>query len=283
MNVDSFFTIGSTHKVCQDYVIHGNNEDEPYVILSDGCSSAADSDFGARLLCKSLQPLIYNPNYNIDSLLDSVIRNAHTLSRTLNLHDDSLSATLIFSKVIKRVFEVVAVGDCVIAAKHKDGTLKFSEYEFVSGAPYYLRYEIDNVKKGYFEEFGRKVKRTRYSIQQTAKFGLEVSEPEVEPFDFDQIFFHETYPMSDYDFVAIMSDGAKSFQKTVISSTSKQNVPVLPEESTKEILAFKGYFGEFVQRRCQKAFKQFKDQGIHNYDDFSIGVISSFENKLVQA
>lgn len=282
MNVDSFFTIGSTHKVCQDYVLHSNKEDKPYVILSDGCSTATDSDFGSRLLCKSLEPLIYNKDYNIHSLLDGVIRNAHTLSRALNLHDDSLSATLVFAKVIENNFKAFAVGDCVIAAKHKNGTLYFVEYEFVSGAPYYLRYEINNIKNGYFKEFGKEVKRHSYWMR-SDKNGFEISDVVIESFDFKEIFFEETFSMEDYEFISIMSDGARSFQKTVISSTTKQNVPVLPEESTREILAFKGYFGEFVQRRCQKAFKQFKDQGIHNYDDFSIGVISSFENKLVQA
>lgn len=270
MNVDSFFTIGTTHKVCQDYVLHGNVNGNPYVILSDGCSTAVDSDFGSRLLCKSCEPLIYAPDYNINSMLDGITRNAHTFSRALNLEDDSLCATLVFAKIEEEKFRVFSVGDCVIGAKKKDGTLEIVEYEFVSGAPYYLRYEIQNVKKGYFEQFGKKVVRKSYWIK-----GSEISTVEIRSFDLDQIFFAEEFPCEQYEFVAVMSDGARSFLKTVTTNTTKQNIAVGPLQTLKELLAFKGYFGEFVNRRCQKAFKQFKEQGIFNYDDFSLGVISS--------
>ena len=270
MNVDSFFTIGSTHKVCQDYVLHGYQNDKPYVILSDGCSSAVDSDFGSRLLCKSLQPFIYNNNYNINSLLDTTIKSAHFFSRSLNLQDDSLCATLVFLKIFRNCFQVFAVGDFVIAAKHKNGSIQIIECEYVSQAPYYLRYELDGLKEEYFEKFGKKVKFHSYWIKNN-----EIYDDSVTMFDpFTDYHFYEFF-INDYEFVAIMSDGAKSFLKTVISATTKQNISASPLESLKEILSFKKYFGEFVQRRCQKAFKQFKDQNIHNYDDFSIGVIST--------
>ena len=277
---DSYFTIGSTHKVCQDYVLHSNN-DKPYVILSDGCSTAVDSDFGSRILCKSLQPLIYKDTYDIHSLLDSVIRNAHTFSRTMALSDDSLCATLVFSKIQDDAFKVYSVGDAVIAAQNKNGQIHIIEYEFASGAPYYLRYELGNKKEEYFNQFGNEIYRSTYQIGEYKavinKIPGLISQVDKVKVEFNQIFFEETFPLADWEWVAVMSDGAKSFQQIVSTATTKQNQPVSVLNTLGELLAYKGFFGEFVQRRSQKAFKQFKEKNIHNYDDFSIGVIASKE------
>ena len=55
MNTGSFFTIGSTHLVCEDYALHGKD----YVILSDGCSNGGGprihTDWGSRILCKAAE------------------------------------------------------------------------------------------------------------------------------------------------------------------------------------------------------------------------------------
>ena len=44
-------------------------------------------------------------------------------------------------------------------------------------------------------------------------------------------------------------------------------------EILNEILDFKNYNGQFVQRRCKAAFRKFAEEGCVNLDDFSIGVI----------
>ena len=51
INVDHYMTIGSSHQVCEDYIISGT-EPFPYIILSDGCSSSKDTDIGARILAQ---------------------------------------------------------------------------------------------------------------------------------------------------------------------------------------------------------------------------------------
>jgi hypothetical protein len=51
MNCDSYFELGTNHEHCQDYVIHGCVNNYCFLIGSDGCSSSAQSDVGARLLC----------------------------------------------------------------------------------------------------------------------------------------------------------------------------------------------------------------------------------------
>ena len=44
---DSYFKIGKTHLICQDYALHS----EGHISLSDGCSSSPNTDIGSRLLC----------------------------------------------------------------------------------------------------------------------------------------------------------------------------------------------------------------------------------------
>ncbi len=53
MNTDWFSSQGSQHRINQDYVLSGND----YVILSDGCSMAPNSDIGARLLTHSAKQI----------------------------------------------------------------------------------------------------------------------------------------------------------------------------------------------------------------------------------
>jgi hypothetical protein len=291
MNVDSFFSIGSTHKVCQDYVIHGKDQNgSPYVILSDGCSSAPDTDFGARILCKTVQTLHLTQSdlkifcdISIEDFFSEALRRSIIFQGIMNLDVDSLSATLIFLKLENNNFKVYSVGDCVIAAKNKDGSLKIIQYEFLSGAPYYLRYEHGHrdgddlesifekdstLRNDYLAKFGDSVnKKTYYE-----KDGQIVCENE--KINFSNYYFEDTFSCDDYNLVAIMSDGASSFQQIVTTETSKKNVSVELYPVIYDLLAYKGVFGEFVQRRCQKVLKQLKNNGISHYDDFSIGAIS---------
>ena len=274
MNTDVFFTTGTTHKICQDYALNNRDPSKPFVIVSDGCSSAPDTDFGSRLLVKAAEPHIYQECFHdTDAFLYGVLSNAHTYCRTLQLPDDSLCATLLLAKIEGNFFKTICVGDGLVATKDaQTGELIIHEYDFESGAPYYLRYELDPaIKAGYFEKFGNKGTRTTYVIKPD---GTVTSTSIPLPFDKDNIYFDESFPLDRVEFVAIFSDGAKAFVKQNLTSTSKQNKVVTVTDILKETLSFKGYVGEYVQRRCNKAFKTFRDEGLQNCDDFSLAVIA---------
>ena len=74
MHADSFFAIGSTHKINQDYAWGGmpNTHWSEYsmsapraiAIVSDGCSSSKDTDFGSRLLAQSAKDNQPNSYFN---------------------------------------------------------------------------------------------------------------------------------------------------------------------------------------------------------------------------
>lgn len=266
MNADAWFTIGSTHKVCEDYAISLSDD---FIIVSDGCSSARHSDYGARLLARSAvlcRWQLDNPLHFKKLVADESNFNCNAL----RLNADCLCATLLAASVEKDHFITLTIGDGVVAAFKKDGTILAHEYHFESGAPYYLRYELDKGKKeGYFQEFGNVV--TKRTVVITPN-GVE-SETVSQPFDEDHISFDDKFPISDWDGVAIMSDGAFSFVESVLSTTSKQNNKVDTATVYKEMLGFKTYSGEFVHRRVQRAIKDFQARNIQHTDDFSMGVI----------
>ena len=190
----------------------------------------------------------------------------------MELHEDSLLATLLTVKVVDSKFRVVIAGDGVVAARLRN-TSKWIvlEYQYPSGAPFYLRYLLDPaVEKNYINMFGTSAKQHRFDIDCsngsidegfTAVFDKK-EEGSLGPYYMD-------FDIDDYDAVAILSDGTSSFLN------SEAGVPVsVPLHSVLcEVLNFKNYSGAFVQRRCKAAFKKFSASNWHNSDDFSMGVV----------
>jgi hypothetical protein len=279
MNTDSFFTIGSTHKVCQDYALDCKEDSIPHIIISDGCSSAPHTDFGSRLLTKAAQMNVHLMHTSFDCnllrLFDRSIESANIYRKTLDLPIDSLSATLLAACVDKnaQVISTVCVGDGAIIGRTKDGWLNIFEYEFKRGAPYYLRYELNpEDKTRYFKEFGNEVELHVTDVTPSGEFTSCKQQVEFTP---EQFFFWHKFPLAKYDSVVLMTDGIQSFIKQEITGTSKQNNPVDSLEIIKELMNFKNYSGDFLQRRCQMAFRKFRTVGIQNYDDFSMAVITT--------
>ena len=278
MNQDSAFTIGRTHKVCEDYAKAGVVKDKPYVLLADGCSSATDTDFGARLLVKAAEKWIYHPFENEDGIgKAAIIIEAETYRNALKLGDDSLCATLLAAKIDGLFFNVHVFGDGMIAMRNREnGSFKVTKWDFSSGAPYYLCYELAEQRNDYFKNFpNTKYKITYYSI--SADFSeIETS---VQEGDFYTYLnergpgFHQSYHIGEYDLVAIMSDGISSFSQVVKTDTGITNKTVPEWCILKELLAFKNYNGNFVQRRFNRAFEKFAKDGWRNNDDVSLGVI----------
>ncbi len=275
---DVFFAIGSTHKVCQDYARCGKDPSKPFAILSDGCSSAPDVDLGSRLVTLAAETQLDRQEVpNNEDLIASILLNLNIFQRTLQISRESLCATLMIANIVGNNFRTLCVGDGIVVAKAPDGFMSVREYTFESGAPYYLRYELDSeVKYEYFKEFEKEGKiqgeRRAYSILPNG----EVTEVREEPFTFgyESIYFEEFFPMNEWESVAIVSDGGHSFQKQQNTATSKTSIPVISSEILKELMSFKAYTGKFAQRRWDRASRLFKEKGIENSDDISMGVIA---------
>lgn len=264
---DSFYRIGSSHRECQDYAIHGKIEKQNFAIISDGCSSAPYTDIGARLLSHNLKSLlpIKKIEYAEDmiEIFDAVAYASQKNCSTLNLPLDSLSATLILLFNDEMCYRVGMVGDGSIIAKRNDGIIEITELVFSSNAPCYLRYCLEpEMLENYFRIFNKEFVENTYFIKNadiefnTTKYTLEDS----------PAFVYKMFFVSEYEWVAIASDGLSSF-------TNGANHIDL-ENVASEIFEFKNFNGEFLNRRCNKALKNFSRKNWSHYDDLSIAAIA---------
>jgi hypothetical protein len=275
MNADSFFCIGKTHAICQDYAEVGSD----HVIISDGCSTAKESNIGAILLCRAAKHTLQRyQHHDIDTFLHTVSVTANHYALSLELPQESLYATLGIVRGKQRGFEAILYGDGVIAGRRRGERIwDVSNFEYPSGAPYYLAYKLDEESRGkYFNLFGVESVLTGYEVGTACDFGTCYSVKKGDNVRRGEAFLApliRDYPYKDYDMVAVMSDGACSFQKTVSTGTSKRQEPVHVCEVLERLLGFKNYHGQFVQRRCKAAFRDFSEQNYFNTDDFSIGVL----------
>ncbi|HVI40673.1 MAG TPA: protein phosphatase 2C domain-containing protein [Anaerovoracaceae bacterium] len=269
MNSDSAFYIGKTHHVCQDYAAHGSFLKEPFAIVSDGCSSSPDTDFGSRFLTKVCLDYFSSLHKVVEvNNLKQIISEADYYSRNLGLPAEALDATLLFAKVKDQNYQIVCAGDGVIAKLKRDGAIEITQIEYDSGAPYYLNYQLlEKRNEGYKEKFGLLRRIKTYSIVKGIPTSIITKE------DDDGNIFLEEGPAADYVALAVMSDGILSFMETVRTATSKTNVPVEPYKVLTELLSFKSYTGVFVQRRFQRFRKDCEERGWFSMDDISIGAV----------
>lgn len=267
-NSDAYFCIGKTHILCQDYA----EATEDFAIISDGCSSAIDSHIGSLLLTRAARLALKVYDEALDVFTD-VQKRVISYSQSMELPQESLFATLGFVKATEKGFSVGLYGDGVVVARLKQqDNWKYNVFvrDFPSGAPYYLAYQInENYNNQYLNQFSNLTTTTLYNLSN-------------EEYDFvckndglicDHKFWQCCFPYDYYDMVAVISDGVLSFQKLEITGTSKRKTPVHVCEIVQEILDFKNYNGQFVQRRSKAAFRKFTDNYYENMDDFSVGVV----------
>lgn len=268
---DSYFKIGSSHLVCQDYAMDSSGNktrDSGYVAISDGCSSNTHSDFGSRVIVKEAMNQMAN-NCTVTSP-EELIHKSKVIFDILKLHPSHLNATLLtVSAYGDSHAEVQVFGDGVIVARERETkNLYVIDLEYPSGAPCYLSYRLSSdIMEGYKKQFGTVYKYTATTI---------TAEGEIKPIaemELPEMFFEETFDYETYDLITVLSDGIHSFQHKEISplpcgQAMTRDLNYL--EVIKELFQFKSMNGVFVNRRCNKFFKQCKKNNWIHYDDFSI-------------
>lgn len=275
---DSFYIIGSTHEECQDYAIHGQKENREYAIVSDGCTSAPFSDWGARLLPQCLVSQLYQGDRLLQEYKTAAAL-AESHRRALGLHQDALKATMLsvtqaVSSEGDSLMRAAVYGDGFILARKRDKSWQVYQHEFNSNAPYYLAYDLNNGERALYNTT---FKGSHLSVK---KFSLQP--PPIIQEQFEEITAIEKHnPLTIYDFsvveydiVAVASDGLGQFVTTK-KNASPVNTPVAFNHVLGDITAFKGYAPGFLRRRCQRAFKDFYERGWTNRDDFSIAALYS--------
>jgi hypothetical protein len=264
---DAYFAIGRTHKVCQDYALAGTfGTDKRFALVCDGCSSSPDTDFGARLLARAAAHNLATFGDQFDPKLAIWLAEGHR--QGIGLQSHALDATLLtvfeLDNGLARVF---VVGDGVVAARRRDtGKYDYWAIRYPSGAPGYLTYLLDPGRQDiYLEQTGGK--RTVEVVWGSGAPGVKAEESwethgPVWTLDRDPAI---------YDIIAVMSDGAESFQRPV--GTRLESIP-LPE-MLDQVMAVQGLTGEFLTRRVNRFLTKFcVKEGWQHYDDFGIAALA---------
>jgi len=256
INIDTFLKIGDQHKICEDYIIQGNDQ-VPLLILSDGCSSSDNTEMGARILCYlAKQYLFYRAGYLHDldyyQMGNWIIHNAEMTCRHLGLKVGCLDATLIISYELDGTVYVYMYGDGAVVRKNKGGIIQVDSISFTNNAPYYLSYLIDEFRDEiYHSNKNEKALQSACNIRHLA-------------YDAEIVLKYSTRT---YPNIFICSDGIESF----IKKDPSQRDILDPHVVLPDMMAFKTTRGEFLKRRMKRALKDLDDQGITHYDDLSIG------------
>lgn len=246
--------IGATHSVCQDYVVAKNS----YVILSDGCSTSPDSDIGSRLLVKAAERQI-KTNSNPETLPEEAARLALAWAEAMNLPAQSVDATLLSAFIKGDEIVVSCSGDGVIVTETTDGRRDVYDISYPSGYPLYPSYLHQPDRLAVMATNGLSVKEVKHFSS--------ACPPRTHRCDSATNILRLT--AKDYRFVALMSDGIRSFFTTADKSVETLETSLV----IRELLAFKSWNGAFVARRVKRFMRDCCSTGWQHADDLSIGVI----------
>lgn len=278
MNTDSYYEIGHSHIVCEDYAMAGQVDNICFAIVSDGCSASKEVDIGARILAHSAKKYLTArikdhtnhilpfslPNISWSEFYSPVIFRARESADNLGLGEDALDCTLILALSDGVTTRVFAYGDGGIAVKYKNGFVEYFNIEFSSGAPYYMSYALDKVREeGYRNEFNQPV------IVKDGKVtdGVIAENSAPRSYGIHDIYSNTSWRFLEVDFIAVMSDGINSYEK--MDNKDKVSASKILTGMTN----FKNLNGQFVERRMKSFKKECQKENIRHYDDISIASI----------
>lgn len=287
ITTDSFYTIGSDHKVCQDYAYSGQSYGIHYAVISDGCSSApshlpkntpSDTDIGSRLLCHAFKNFITRITHNRDYTV-YYENNPHHMYTELYLHiRESLNNAIKFLGLkpyccFATIRGVIVMNTKVFMFNFGDGhtALHFPENDditlfnspvFPDNTPYYfLNHMNEWDKDAYLTKFEDDV------VIDRADGNSESVDEYIN--DHNNFYFCAELPDKDCTYF-VLSDGFDSFY---IDNGKRARTFLDYREKLTETLIFPNKNGIFIQRRFGKYLRDLKKDGINHYDDLSVAAI----------
>jgi hypothetical protein len=260
IHLDSYFAVGKTHTVCQDYAATHNRDGRVFLALSDGCSSSPDTDFGSRILVKKAIALtIESDNYLSPTIFAGGIDNAR---RTLGLSKNCLDATLMFAQQVDDEVVVNVWGDGVLHVKYRSGKTETFDIEFPDNTPAYFSYLANLTVDNYLANHGKRIVN---SWTNGTKDGVLEC-----PVDKQHYNLESRFVLDEIESLFLFSDGVKSFCRMV--NGAWQPIPL--QEVLEQITAVKNCNGEFMVRRMRKFLYDFcpKNGWIHE-DDIAVAAM----------
>jgi len=292
MTADSYFEIGNTHEVCQDYALSGKlNDNLSYAIITDGCSQShkecGEVDLGARVVAYAARDALFQFYSKETILVDKrgngsqfvmmrvaifahVLRKIKEVRDSLQLHEIYSDSTLLVCISDGKLAYVFAFGDGGVIVKTKNDEIIYDEISYLSSAPYYVSYELYKERNiQYLKEFGSSpVIHTNYVIPFDK--GIEdakVTHRQAKEIDY-QIYDFSSFIYSDFSSISVTSDGIKSFQ--ALESDNKEIGAI---EMALRFCDFKGKSNTFLKRRMLMIKKENAVKKITHYDDISAASI----------
>ena len=270
--LDSHYTIGQLHLFCQDYVCHGW-EPYPYVLLSDGCSAAPDSDVGARLLVLNARRVL--PRFMAAATDEAgrrachwrlgrrIVRRAARQARELGA-DNVLDATLLIAWCDGATVYVHLYGDGCLVARRADGGMMAIQVEYAGNAPYYLSYLLDRERWALYQAaIGDPL-----AAQSVGYVNETKTTTRLEHFDAPLVF---SFSLNTFPTVAVATDGLQSF----VSAGTNERLSVL--DVAREMLDFDRSRDHFVKRRLNELLMEYSKELVFNLDDLGIGIFTRTE------
>lgn len=299
IKTDSHYTIGDSHKYCEDFALHGNEElfdgELAYAIVCDGCSSsmtrggirlAENVDIGARLMALAARQTLFHfagewldqydevfyvKNFEVNQkrFSDIVLAKINSFKNACSLHPSVFDTTLLVAFYIKRKEKsfggVFVFGDGAVLVENNK-LLTFYNINFPTGAPYYLSYQLDYERnKLYNQQFGGIKFFDSFSLNKETE--LTVEPTGVDKYDFSsQIFI----PLdTDSLKVTLFSDGVCSFSCNK-EENSLERINCDPFEIARELSNYKINNGEFVKKSLNLWTRKAKKSNHSHYDDLAI-------------
>jgi len=292
MQADHAFTIGHSHKVCEDYArsgeVAGRAKGLGYAFVSDGCSGSQDSDVGARVIVSSAEQFLLR-RLGIEDAHDMrhIVASAAAIQRLMGMPEEMLDATLLGVFVDHRI-NVFGMGDGTIAFRMHLGGIAIFDIVSPSGFPLYPSYFLSRSRLMAVQQRMREDPEKGWRVDYVHENGDTIEQDERCFWSNDLDLFRQDYfrgypdgvrdlttdgedpgCVDDDDFietVAVFSDGVKSFV-----DQDRQSVPWL--DVVREMMEFKGYKGEFVKRRMQGFLRECEKRGWSHDDDLSMGAV----------
>lgn len=281
MKTDSYFEIGSSHTVCQDFALTGSINNVYFAIISDGCTEShkksGEVDLGARILTyaarktlKTILPLYSDlsaiqPKKFSKELRDSIIAATLKVGEDLGLCELFADATLVIAITDGKIVLTFTYGDGGIIVCKSNGDIIYREISFLSSAPYYLIYtQNKNRNDGYKVVFGGSPALiSTYRIDGVSGEDCQANEVinTVDENIYDKMFCS----FDDFVSISITSDGIKSYEQMAN--------PIKSIELVKEFVSFKNQNNGFLQRRFNFLKKDHKEKNITHFDDVSVATI----------
>ena len=294
MKADSYFEIGSTHQVCQDYALASASDDIAYAIVSDGCTSSKDTDIGSRLLTiaarDALNYLILRQksqpgvdkklfmNNFVITLKELVIKKCIEIRASLNVNVNAFDATLLIALVYPGYRPLlVGWGDGNFIVKYKNVVVRTMSISYDLNMPYYLSYRMSYEK----DQLYRQVQSGEYHIDDNIQTKGLLRSSYI-PWENNFIRYlddvGDTVGLSnsiwEVSQIVVSSDGLQSFQFDPKSDEFMTEDKVFGLARVyPDIINYKNPVGEFVVRRMKSLEKENRSKHIIHTDDVSCATL----------